>query len=195
MSKNTFFISTVLLSLSISPLSGGEDQGKESEISATMAPRFTLRDINNQSVSLDSLLGKGPIAIDFWATWCKPCLKELDTMNEIYKKYHERGFEILAINHDEPRNEAKVKPFVKSRRWKFPVLLDLEGNVRRLYQIKALPASFILDKEGRIRFTHQGFKTGDEAKLEEEIVSLLSPLPSEDKEEEEKDSGEEEENK
>lgn len=195
MSKKALILITVLLPIAITPLRGEDDPEKLSESSATMAPSFTLRDINNHAVSLDSLLGKGPIVIDFWATWCKPCLKELDTVNEIYKKYHEKGFEVLAINHDEPRNVAKVKPFAKSRRWTFPVLLDTEGKVRRLYQVKAMPASFILDKEGRIRFTHLGFKTGDEVSLEEEIVSLLDPTLPDVKEEGENGSSEEEENK
>jgi peroxiredoxin len=169
-----FFLTIFLLALT--PALGEEDI-ESKETSAPIAPSFTLKDINNKEVVFDSLLGKGPVVLDFWAIWCKPCIKELDSWRELYKEYKERGLEIVAINQDDPRNEAKIKPFVKSRRWNFPVLLDPNRKVRRLYQVTAFPTTFILDSEGRIRYTHQGFKIGEESTLEEEIVSLLPPRP------------------
>jgi peroxiredoxin len=171
-----FVLSLAIILLALTPALGEEGIERE-ETSASIAPSFTLKDINNKEVVFDSLLGKGPIVLDFWAIWCKPCIKELDSWREIYKEYKEKGLEIVAINQDDPRNEAKVKPFVKSRRWNFPVLMDPNRKARRLYQVTAFPTTFILDLEGRIRYTHQGFKIGEESTLEEEIISLLPPPP------------------
>lgn len=137
------------------------------------ALNFSLRTMDNQRVELDSLIGKGPIVITFWATWCTHCCVQLDRIKELYKRYKEQGFEILAISQDGPRTLSKVKPLVKSRGWEFKILLDPEGEVKRLYRIFAIPQTLLIDKEGRIRRHYRGFKVGDEVILEKEINALL----------------------
>jgi len=151
-----------------------------------LAPRFTLKTVDNEVVVLDSLLGKGPIVVSFWATWCKPCAAEHDRLRKIYEELKGRGLEILAISQDGPRSVSRVKPFATGRKLQYPILLDPEKEVGRLYNISAIPALFILDGEGRIRFTHRGFKPGDEVLLREEIERLL---PLEHIEEEEEEEG------
>ena len=162
----------LLCVLFVLPLVHGEESAKK-------APGFSLRDLNRKEVVLDSLLGKGPIVIDFWATWCKPCLIELDYMNDIYKELKERGLTVVAINEDDPRNVSKVKPLAASHRWEFDILLDPNKQVKRLYQVVAYPTTFILDAEGYIKNKHIGYTQGSEIELKKEIEELLLPAQSE----------------
>ena len=149
------------------------------EESAKKAPGFSLKDLNKREVVLDSLLGKGPIVIDFWATWCKPCLVELDHIKDIYRELKEKGLTVVAINEDDPRNVSKVKPLTASHRWEFHILLDPNKRVKRLYQVVAYPTTFILDSEGNIRNKHIGYTQGSEIELKKEIEELLLPAQSE----------------
>ena len=143
------------------------------EESAKKAPVFSLKDLNRKEVSLEDLLGKGPIVIDFWATWCKPCVKSLDHMRDIYKELKEKGLEIVAINEDDPRNVSKVKPMASSHRWDFIILLDTNKDVKRLYHVSAYPTTFVLDHDGNVKYRHLGYTPGSEKELKEEIEGLL----------------------
>ncbi len=134
---------------------------------------FTLNDLNNNPVSMKSLLGKGPVYIAFWATWCKPCKNELEIVSKIYDEYKDRGFQLVGINEDAGHSLGKVKSFVKSQKWNFPILLDKNEKVKRDYKAFGLPYSVILDAEGNIIHTAYGFRPGDEVKVKELIESHL----------------------
>lgn len=146
------------------------------EIKTKMAPDFTLTDMEGNKVTLSDNYGKGPIYISFWATWCKPCREELKIIEGLYKKYAERGFEVLAINTEGPRAIAKIKSFVKSNGWTFDILIDPDGEVfRRQYKGFALPFTVMTDPHGNIVFSAVGFKPGDEMHVEELINQYLPP--------------------
>ncbi|MBD3168143.1 MAG: redoxin domain-containing protein [candidate division Zixibacteria bacterium] len=134
---------------------------------------FTLNNLKNQKVSLDDLLGKGPVYLAFWATWCKPCVKELEIVTKIHQDYKDRGFQLVGINEDSGRSHSKVKSFVKSKGWDFPVLMDNNEKVKRDYKAFGLPYSVILDSEGYIIHTAYGFRPGDEAKVKKIIEEHL----------------------
>ncbi|MCP4631529.1 MAG: TlpA family protein disulfide reductase [candidate division Zixibacteria bacterium] len=134
---------------------------------------FTLNDLQNNKVSLEDLLHKGPVYIAFWATWCKPCVKELEIVNKIHDEYKDRGFIVVGINEDAGRSLSKVKSFVKAKKWSFQVLLDKNEKVKRAYKAFGLPYSVILDAEGNIIHTAYGFRPGDEAKVKEIIENHL----------------------
>ena len=138
------------------------------------APDFRLPDLKGKQVSLKSLLSKGPVVLDFWATWCKPCVKYLPKLQKVYDKYKKDGFVVVGINEDGPRNRAKINPFIKSKRITFPILIDANSQVMRRYQIMGLPATVIIAKDGTIITVHKGYKPGDEKFLEEEIKVLLA---------------------
>lgn len=136
-------------------------------------PDFSLRDLDGNLVRLSDYLGKGPVVLDFWATWCKPCLKVLPKIEELYNEYEDKGLTVLAINQDGTRSASKVEPFVNSMGLSFPVLLDNEQEVVRLYQVSGFPTTILLDKEGNIVETLRGYRPGDEEKLKEKVESLL----------------------
>jgi peroxiredoxin len=145
---------------------------------------FKLCDLDNNRVSLESLLGKGPVYIALWATWCKPCIKELEIVSRMYEEYKDRGFLLVGINEDSGRSYSKVKSFVKAKGWTFPILLDSDEKVKRDYRAFGLPYSVILDPEGNIIHTAYGFRPGDESK----VIELIEPFLTKPEEQEENSS-------
>jgi peroxiredoxin len=165
MIKNALKIAVILLLVSVFI---GNLQAAEKK-----AFEFTLNDLQNNTVTLESLLHKGPVYIAFWATWCKPCVKELEIVNRINEEYKDRGFVLVGINEDAGRSLSKVKSFVKAKKWGFQVLLDKNEKVKRAYKAFGLPYSVILDAEGNIIHTAYGFRPGDETKVKEIIENHL----------------------
>ena len=143
------------------------------EIKKDKAPDFTIRDISGKRIQLSKLIKNGPVIIDFWALWCVPCRKELPHLQDLYKKYKDKGLTVLAINEDDPSSEAKVKPFVKGKRFTFKTAIDKDKELWRKFKIASLPTLFLIDKQGNIVKIHTGYRPGDEKQLEIEIKQLL----------------------
>ena len=139
---------------------------------AAQAPDFNLPDLEGQRVHLKALLKGGPVLVDFWATWCKPCMKAMPKLIEIHKTYKDRGLTVLGVNADGPRSQAKVKPFVRTRGISFPVVIDGDGGVMRRMQVQALPTTVLIAQDGEVVYRHVGI--GDEKGLVEAIEALLS---------------------
>ena len=138
------------------------------------APEFQLTDLNGKQVALKELLKKGPVIIDFWATWCKPCVKSLPEIQKLYQKYKNDSLTIVGINVDGPRNRSKVKPFVKSMGLEFPILIDENGEVIQRYRLMSIPSTVIVSSDGNIVKVLKGYRPGDENFLEKEIKELLN---------------------
>jgi peroxiredoxin len=137
---------------------------------------FSLKNPDGNEVRLADLLGKNVVLIDFWATWCVPCVKELSHFQRFHEKYKDKGLVVLALSEDGPESVAMVKPFAKRYSYTFTILLDTESRVLALYNPRvALPYTLLIDRSGRIAKVHQGYSLGDENKIEEEILGLLEP--------------------
>ena len=140
------------------------------------APDFTLPDPQGKRVHLQALLERGPVLVDFWATWCKPCVKAMPKLVDIHKAYSKRGLTVLGVNEDGPRGHAKVAPFLRARGIPFPVVLDGNGSVMRRMQARALPTTVLIAQDGEIVFRQVGF--AHEKALIQAIEALL-PAPKE----------------
>lgn len=138
------------------------------------APGFKLENVQGDYVSLKDELGNGPVLLSFWATWCKPCIEEMTKYKDLYKDYKDKGLKVLAISIDDERTVAKVKPFVRSKNYPFPVLLDTNSEVARKYYAQNIPYSVLLDKSGNIVYTHLGYMKGDELKMKNKIDELIN---------------------
>lgn len=137
------------------------------------APDFTLPTLEGKNYQLSKNLGKGPILINFWATWCIPCREEMKKLKEIYQTYEKDGLQILSVSIDDPKTVSKVKSFINTNRYPFTVLLDTNNEVFQLYKGTNPPLSLLLDQNGKIVYEHTGYRKGDEKKLEEKIAALI----------------------
>ncbi len=134
-------------------------------------PKVTLKDIHGTPVSTDTLSNGGkPFIINFFATWCKPCNRELDTISEVYADWQaETGVKIFAVSIDQAQNIKKVKPLVESRGWEYEVLLDPNSDLCRAFGVQMIPFVIVVDGKGNIVYKHQGYVDGDEEELIERI--------------------------
>jgi peroxiredoxin len=135
---------------------------------------FKLENLEGDIVELEAELGEGPVLLSFWATWCKPCIEELGEFKKIYNEFKDKGFKMFAISTDDERTVAKVKPFVKTKNYDFPILLDTNSDVARLYYAQAMPFSVILNRDGYIVYSHLGYMRGDELKVRDKISEMIT---------------------
>jgi peroxiredoxin len=140
------------------------------------APDFATRDIKGKTVKLSDYLGKQAILIDFWATYCEPCLAEMPHLRTLYDNNKEKGFVVLAISMDGPETVADVPSFAKRNAMTFPVLLDEDSRITSLYNPKkSAPLSVLIDKNGKVVEVHEGYNPGDENQIAASISNVLDP--------------------
>lgn len=139
-------------------------------------PAINIKNIRGETVNIKNLHNDGkPFVINFWATWCKPCILELNTIKEVYDNWQsETGVKIFAISIDDSRNSKKVAPFVKGRGWKYEVLLDENSDLRRALNVNNPPHTFLVNGKGEIVWEHNGYAPGDEKELYRQIKKLIA---------------------
>lgn len=137
---------------------------------ANAAPDFTLRRVDGPNLRLQEQRGR-VVMVNFWATWCGPCRQEMPHLNRLHAKYRDAGFLLLGVNIDEDVNKAVG---LSSRLGlQFPILLDTEKKVSRLYDLTTMPSTVLIDRDGRVRHVHLGYKDGVEQTYEKQIRELL----------------------
>ncbi|MFC0876726.1 TlpA disulfide reductase family protein [Saccharicrinis sp. FJH2] len=132
-----------------------------------------MKSTDNKWVNLQDQLGEKLTIIDFWATWCKPCLNAMPKINSIYESYKNKGVNVIGISVDSPRNHSKVKPLLSSLKITYPVLFDMDEDLKNELNVSVMPTLCILNSEGKLIYTHEGFTPGDEEKIKEEIEKHL----------------------
>lgn len=137
-------------------------------------PHVTLNDINGKAVRLDTLSNGGkPIIIDFFATWCKPCNRELSAISEVYDQWQsETGVRLIAVSIDQAHHINKVKPLVDQLGWPYEVLLDPNSELKRALGVQLIPYTLIVDGNGKIVYKHSGYVDGEEDELLEEMKKI-----------------------
>lgn len=119
---------------------------------ANAAPSFTVTNMRDKSVSLASLKGK-PVFVNFWATWCPPCVKEMPDIQKMYEKYGDK-IQFVTINID--ANKKEIKAFMDKHGFTMPVMMDSDGSASAAYSLQAIPVSYIIDSEGNLLNQHLG---------------------------------------
>ncbi|MDE5924557.1 MAG: TlpA family protein disulfide reductase [Muribaculaceae bacterium] len=144
-------------------------------LSASAAlPSVTLKDINGNNIDTATLSNDGkPFVISFFATWCKPCLRELKAIHEVLPDWQdETGVRVVAVSIDEAQNEQKVKPLVEGKGWSedYQVLLDPANEFKRQMGVNDIPHVFVVDGNGNIVWNHQGYVDGGEEDILEAVI-------------------------
>jgi peroxiredoxin len=114
-----------------------------------LAPDIELETTNGELVKLSDLRGQA-VLVNLWATWCPPCRAEMKTLETVYEQYKDQGFTVLAVNMTYQDDSTKVMPFVKDQGLTYPILLDRAGEVAEAYQLRSLPSSFFINRDGTI---------------------------------------------
>jgi peroxiredoxin len=135
-----------------------------------VAPDFASKSDSGRNVRLSELRGQ-VVLINFWASWCSPCRQELPLLNKIYTQYRAAGFMLLAVNVDDNRKDAEA--MLKRLDLRFPTLFDGSKTVAKLYGVDTMPATLVIDRDGRVRFVHRGYYDGYERKYEQQVRELL----------------------
>jgi thiol-disulfide isomerase/thioredoxin len=135
-----------------------------------LAPDFTLKSKDGANVRLEDLRGE-VVMLNFWASWCGPCRQEMPLMDEIYKKYEKFGFTILAVNVDE--DSADADRFLDAVPVTFPILYDNESRISELYEVDAMPTTIMIDRDGKRRYMHRGYKPGYEDDYAKQVKTLI----------------------
>jgi peroxiredoxin len=135
-------------------------------------PKITLKDVRGNSVDVSKISNNGkPIIVSFWATWCKPCKAELNTIAEEFEDWvEETGVKLIAISIDDARSASRVEPYINAMGWEYTVLMDPNGNMKRAMNVNNVPHTFLLNGDGKIVWDHNNYSPGDEHELYEEVV-------------------------
>lgn len=134
------------------------------------APDFTLKTRDGSNLKLSEYRGD-VVMLNFWASWCGPCRKEMPLLEKIQQKYARLGFQLIGMNVDE--DTAAAERFLKDVPVSFPIALDNTGSVSKQYNVKAMPTTVMIDRNGTVRHIHYGYKDGDEKTYEKMIKSLI----------------------
>ncbi len=142
--------------------------------SRSTLPEVVIKTLEGRDVSTTTLENQGkPFVISFWATWCRPCLKELNAVDEIYHEWQDYGFKLIAVSTDDARTRANVLPMVKGRSWDYEFFLDDNGDFRRAMGVNNVPHTFILNGKGEIVYQHTSFSDGMEWDMFDKLIELL----------------------
>jgi peroxiredoxin len=137
---------------------------------STQAPDFTLRTIGGPNLRLHEQRGQ-VVLVNFWATWCGPCRQEIPHLNTLYDKYRASGFVLLGVNIDD--NPKAAADLAGKLGVKFPVLLDTDKAVSKRYDMSAMPATVVIDRDGKVRHIHRGYRDGYELTYDQQVRALL----------------------
>ena len=137
---------------------------------AVPAPDFTLKSNGGTNLKLSELRGE-VVLINFWASWCGPCRQEMPVLSELQDKYKDLGFTVLGVNVEE--DSAPARKLLRELPVSFPVLFDTSNKVSRAYNVVAMPSTVLVDRDGKVRYRHNGYQPGAESEYLEKVRSLV----------------------
>lgn len=142
----------------------------------TRIPDLEVREVNGKSFDLSSLTHDNkPLIVIFWATWCKPCIEEMDNITEIFEDWQDEiDFEIIAICIDDTRSSPVIRSFVAGKDWPFRIIMDTNQDIMRAMNVTVIPHYYLFDRENKVVHKHTGYSPGNEFLLYDELKKLDS---------------------
>ena len=148
---------------------------KSDSLDVKKVPSVLLKDINGKEVNTAAFGFTGPVVISFWATWCSPCKRELNTIHDLYADWQEEtGVNLVAVSIDDEKTKGSVSVYANGKAWEYLVLLDPNGDFKRAMGVNNVPHTFLIDTEGNIVYSHNNYAPGDENKLYEAILEIAN---------------------
>jgi len=138
-------------------------------------PKVNVKDLKGNTIDFSTIRnGDKPMIIDFWATWCVPCIRELNNIHKVYEQWQkETGVKFIAVSIDDARSSKKVAPFVAGRGWKFEFYLDENSDLKRAMGVTNPPHTFIVNSRGEIVWEHAGYAEGGEEEIIKKVRELI----------------------
>lgn len=168
MNKIALFIAGFALSF----MSLAQEDTHESG-SLKKVPSVQLKDMDGNVVNTAEMGFEGPVIISFWATWCSPCKRELNTIHDLYTDWvDETGVTLVAVSIDDERTRNAVPMYVNGKGWEYLVLMDPNSDFKRAMGVNNVPHTFLIDTDGNIVYSHNNYAPGDEEHLYEELLKL-----------------------
>ena len=140
---------------------------------AIAAPRLHVKDLRGHTLDLAELTRHGPVVLDFWATWCAPCVEALPEFEALHRRYKDRGLTVIGISVDGPRNFSRVRPFTTGMGITYPIVLDADGGLQQRFHVLAVPTAFLIDTTGAIVLTKVAYRPGEAKAFEDSVRARL----------------------
>ena len=138
-------------------------------------PHVNFNLFNGNKTSIEELLNKGPLVVQFWAIWCSPCKKEMYYLDKIQKEYKDMGVNVVCVNTDNLKSIPKAKAFVRQKKYNLLVASDPSAEIFKKLNASVMPTTIIFDQNGQIVYSKEGYINGDEKNVEEKLKSMLKP--------------------
>ena len=134
------------------------------------APDFTLKSRSGKNIRLSDLRGQ-VVMLNFWASWCGPCRQEMPILEQLHKRYGKLGFTVVGVNVEQ--DSSKAVAYLRDIKVSFPILYDNTSKVSKLFNVNAMPTTVMIDRNGKMRFLHEGYKPGYEKDYKKQIKQLV----------------------